>query len=75
MTREEFRESLAKKGYHEKLIEAAYEHAASISIKPETLVGDYMKYAEMIEMVAVVSFIEGFGFCADGVYPKIKDKL
>lgn len=74
MTFEEFKEGIIKKGYPKPIIDAAFKHADSM-IDTERLVGEDKKHYELVKEIAVVSFIDGFGFCAEGIYPRIKDKL
>lgn len=74
MTYEEFKNFLGSKGYPKLLVDAAIKHADGI-LDTEPLVGEDKKHYENIKQVAAISFIEGFGFCAEGIYPKIKDKL
>lgn len=68
MTKEEFKKGLLEK-YPEGLVQAAFEFADSIGLHPESLVGEARESAEMTENVAAISFIQGFGFCADNVAP------
>lgn len=74
MTAEEFKKCLCDKGYPKPLIDAAIKFADGI-LNTEPLVGEDKQHYDNIKQVAAIGFIEGFGFCAEGVYPKIKDKL